>query len=398
MKILVLNAGSSSLKYQLIDINTEEVVAKGLCERIGIDGSFIKHSAQGKENLLLETPMPNHTVAIQLVLDKLVDEKYGAIKSMDEIGAVGHRIVHSAEDFNSSVILTDEVLRICENNTELAPLHQPANIAGVKACKAIMPNVKQVGVFDTAFHSTIPDYAYMYGLPREDYVKYRVRRYGFHGTSHQFVSEEAAKLAKKDIKDMKIITCHLGNGASITAVDHGKSVDTSMGFTPLEGLIMGTRSGDLDPAILQYLMKKHNMNIDEMTTYINKKSGMLGLSGLSSDFRDLTEGEHKDDKEVVLAVKAFSYRVKKYVGAYAAAMGGVDFVVFTGGIGEHTPSVRAMVMENMEFLGIELDKEANENAGKGIQVISKPSSKVMVAIIPTNEELVIARETYNLVK
>ncbi len=396
MKILVINAGSSSLKYQLIDTNTEEVIAKGLCERIGIDGK-LTHKASGKE-YVSDEPQPDHKAAIALVLKALVSPEHGAVKDMSEIGAVGHRMVHSGEDFNSSVVVTDEVLKICEANSELAPLHQPANLMGVKACQAIMPNTPMVLVFDTAFHSTMPEKAYLYGIPYDAYKKYKVRRYGFHGTSHFFVSREAAKFVRKDVSKLKIVTCHLGNGSSISAVDCGKSVDTSMGFTPLEGVPMGTRSGDVDPSVVEFLMGKMNMSANEVISYLNKKSGMLGLAG-ASDFRDLTKAEKEGDKQAILALDLFSYRVKKFVGAYAAAMGGIDVLVFTAGVGENTAEVRERVCKDMEFMGIVLDDKKNWNGERGItRDISAKKSKVKVLIVPTNEELVIARETLALVK
>lgn len=396
MKILVINAGSSSLKYQLIDMRDESVLAKGLCERIGLEGSMLTHK-NGKTEEVIKKPMPTHVEAIKLVLDALVNKDYGVIKSMDEISAVGHRVVHSAEDFNCSQLLTDDVMKVIKNNVELAPLHQPANIMGIEACKAVMPNAPMVAVFDTTFHSTMPDYAYMYGLPYEDYKNYRIRKYGFHGTSHMFITGEAEKILGK--KHYRLVVCHLGNGASISAVKDGKCIDTTMGLTPLEGLIMGTRCGDLDPAVIEYLMDKTGMNIHQATEYMNKKSGVLGISGVSSDFRDLLQAIADGNKRAKLALDMFSYRVKKYVGAYAAALGGLDMLVFTGGIGEHTPEVRGFVMDNMEFLGLEYDKKTNENPGRGNAVkISSDKSKVLAYIIPTNEELVIARETMKLVK
>ncbi|MBQ2712081.1 MAG: acetate kinase [Clostridia bacterium] len=397
MKILVINAGSSSLKYQLLDMETESVLAKGLCDRIGIEGSMLKHKKAGCDEVVIMKNMPSHTEAIAMVLDALVNAEYGVVSSMEEIGAVGHRMVHSGEDFNCSVLVNDEVMAICKNNTELAPLHQPANILGVEACRAVMPGVPMALVFDTAFHSTMPEKAYLYGIPYEAYKDYKVRRYGFHGASHMFVSQEAAKFLGKDVKDLKIVTCHLGNGSSITAVDGGKSVDTSMGFTPLEGVPMGTRSGDLDPAVLEYLMGKYNMNISEMLNYLNKKSGMAGVSGVSSDFRDLCAAAEAGNERAKLALDVFSYRVKKYVGAYAAAMDGLDVLVFTAGVGENTVEVREAVAGELTFFGVELDRELNANGVRGIiREISTPASKVRVLIVPTNEELVIARETLAL--
>ncbi len=395
MKILVINAGSSSLKYQLINMEDESVIAQGLCERIGIEGSLLTHkTAAGKVEI--SKPMPTHTEAISLVLNVLVDKEHGVIKSMDEISAVGHRVVHAAEDFDRSQLITDDVLKGIEHNIDLAPLHQPANILGIKACRKVMPKAPMVAVFDNTFHSTMPDYAYMYGVPYEDYKNYRVRKYGFHGTSHLFVSGEAEKiLGRKG----KIIVCHLGNGASISAVKDGKCIDTSMGLTPLEGLIMGTRCGDLDPAVLEYLADKKGMNIHEITTYLNKKSGVLGISGVSSDFRDLLAGIAAGNDRCRLALDMFSYRVLKYVGSYVAALGGLDLIAFTGGIGEHTPEVRSAVLDSLAFMGMKYDKEKNLNPGKGNAIkLSAPESSAMAYIIPTNEELVIARETLALIK
>ncbi len=399
MKILVINAGSSSLKYQLIDMTTEKVVAKGVCERIGIDGSMLTHKVPGHDDVVVKSPMPDHNEAIRLVLEALVDKKHGVVKNMSEIGAVGHRMVHSAEDFTESVLVTDKVMEVCRRNGELAPLHQPANLIGVEACQKAMPNVPMALVFDTAFHHTMPKKAYMYGLPYEYYTDYKVRRYGFHGTSHKFVSEEAAKLLGKDPKDVKIVTCHLGNGSSISAVDGGKCVDTSMGFTPLEGVPMGTRSGDIDPSVVEYLMAKTGKDVHEVLSICNKKSGMQGLSGVSSDFRDLTAAADAGNARAILALDVFGYTVKRYVGAYIAAMNGIDALVFTAGVGEHTPEVRSRVAGNMEYLGIKIDEEKNYGGERGaVRDISAPDSKVRVYIIPTNEELVIARETKALVE
>lgn len=395
MKILVINAGSSSLKYQLIDMENEAVMAKGLCERIGIEGSVLTH--KGKKEVKIEKTMPTHVEAIKLVLNSLINKDYGVIKSMDEISAVGHRVVHSAEDFNTSMKIDDNVMEVIKKNIDLAPLHQPANITGINACLEVMPNTPMVAVFDTTFHSSMPDYAYMYGLPYEDYKNYRIRKYGFHGTSHMFITGEAQKIMGR--KDFKLIVCHLGNGASVSAVDNGKCVDTSMGMTPLEGLIMGTRCGDIDPAVIEYLMDKTGMDIHKATNYLNKKSGVLGISGVSSDFRDLLEAMDKGNDRARLAIQMFGYRVRKYVGSYAAAMNGLDMLVFTGGIGEHTPMVRAFVMDGLKFMGLKYDSAKNENPGRGdICQLSEPSSTVKAYIIPTNEELVIARETLRLVK
>ncbi len=397
MKILVINAGSSSLKYQLIDMETEKAIAKGGCERIGLDGSFLKHN--GSKEVTITSPMPNHEAAIKLVLDALVSKEYGVISEMKEIDAVGHRIVHSGEDFDKSVLLTDEVIEICKNNTELAPLHQPANLTGISACKKVMPEgTPMVAVFDTAFHSTMPEKAYIYGIPYDDYKNYKVRRYGFHGSSHRFVSEEAAKYLGKDAKDLKIVTCHLGNGSSISAIDGGKSVDTSMSFTPLGGVPMGTRSGDLDPAIVEFLCKKHGFTVSECVNYLNKMSGVSGLSGVSSDFRDLSSAKAEGNHRAELALDVFTYSCKKYVGAYAAAMGGIDCLVFTAGIGEHDAYVRYEVAKNLEFMGVKVDEFKNNNLSDGINDITAEEGKVKVLVIPTNEELVIARDTKAIVE
>lgn len=399
MKILVINAGSSSLKYQLIDMDTEKVVAKGVCERIGIDGSLLTHKVPGRDDVVIKSPMPDHNEAIRLVLNALSDSKHGVVKNMNEIGAVGHRMVHSAEDFTESVLVSDKVMEICKLNGELAPLHQPANIIGVEACKKAMPNVPMALVFDTAFHHTMPKKAYMYGLPYEYYTDYKVRRYGFHGTSHKFVAAEAAKYLGKDPKDVKVVTCHLGNGSSISAVDGGKCVDTSMGFTPLEGVPMGTRCGDIDPSVIEYIMGKTGMNVHEALNVCNKKSGMQGLSGVSSDFRDLTAAADAGNERAILALDVFGYTVKRYVGAYIAAMNGIDALVFTAGVGEHTPEVRSRVAGNMDYLGIKIDEKKNYESIRGeVRDISAPDSRVKVLIIPTNEELVIARETKELVE
>ena len=398
MKILVINAGSSSLKYQLIDMATEKAIAKGGCERIGLDGSFCKHKANGKETVI-NAAMPTHKEAIKVVLDALVDKEHGAIKSMKEIDAVGHRIVHSGEVFNDSVLLTDDVMKTIESLSELAPLHQPANIIGVKACQAIMPDVPMVGVFDTAFHHTMPEKAYIYGIPYEAYTDYKIRRYGFHGTSHSFVSKETIKFANLDPKTAKVIVCHLGNGASISASIGGKCVDTSMGLTPLEGLIMGTRSGDLDPAILEFLCNHENLTISEMLNILNKKSGVLGMSGgISSDFRDLNAAANDGNEIAKVTLEAYAYRVAKYIGAYTAAMNGVDAITFTAGVGENAAWLRPMVAKYLGYLGVELDEAASEKACGVEGIISTPESKVKLCVIPTNEELAIARETLALVK
>ncbi len=396
MKILVVNAGSSSLKYQLIDMENEQAVAKGGCERIGLEGSFLKHKT-AKGETMIEKALPDHKVAVQLVLDTLTDAEWGVIGSMKEIDAVGHRVVHSAEDFNCSVLLTDDVMKICAANSELAPLHQPANITGIEACRAVMPDTPMVGVFDTAFHSTMPDYAYMYALPLEFYEKYKVRRYGFHGTSHKYVSALAAEYLNNP--DAKIITCHLGNGSSISAVKGGKCVDTSMGFTPLEGVPMGTRSGDLDPAVVEYLCGKLNKTVGEVLTILNKKSGVSGVSGVSSDFRDLRAAKDAGNDRARLALDLFTYRVKKYVGSYAAALGGADAIVFTAGIGENDADVRESVATGLEYMGAKLDPEKNRaRSGEPVREISAADSRVKILVIPTNEELVIARETREIVE
>lgn len=396
MKILVVNAGSSSLKYQLIDMENEQAVAKGGCERIGLEGSFLKHKT-AKGETVIEKALPDHKVAVQLVLDTLTDAEWGVIGSMKEIDAVGHRVVHSAEDFNCSVLLTDDVMKICAANSELAPLHQPANITGIEACRAVMPDTPMVGVFDTAFHSTMPDYAYMYALPLEFYEKYKVRRYGFHGTSHKYVSALAAEYLNNP--DAKIITCHLGNGSSISAVKGGKCVDTSMGFTPLEGVPMGTRSGDLDPAVVEYLCGKLNKTVGEVLTILNKKSGVSGVSGVSSDFRDLRAAKDAGNDRARLALDLFTYRVKKYVGSYASALGGADAIVFTAGIGENDADVRESVATGLEYMGAKLDPEKNRaRSGEPVREISAADSRVKILVIPTNEELVIARETREIVE
>lgn len=395
MNVLVINCGSSSLKFQLINSDTEEVLAKGLCERIGIDGR-LTYQPTGGEKEVNNLAMPTHTEAIQFVINALTNENTGVVKSLDEIGAVGHRMVHGGEKFASSVVITEEVKKAVAECNDLAPLHNPANLIGVNACQELMPNTPMVGVFDTAFHQTMPEKAYMYGLPYEYYEKYKVRRYGFHGTSHSFVSKRVAELAGVPYDQTKTIVCHLGNGASVSAVLNGKSVDTSMGLTPLEGLVMGTRSGDIDPAILEFIAKKENLDIEGLMNVLNKKSGVFGLSnGVSSDFRDLTAAAEEGQKPAKIALEVFAYRVAKYIGAYTAAMNGVDNIVFTAGIGENVCSVREEVCSYLGFLGIELDKEANAKRGEEI-MISTPESKVKVFVVPTNEELAIARETVAL--
>ena len=397
MNILVINCGSSSLKYQLINSDSEAVLAKGLCERIGIDGSLLTHTPKGKDKVKIETPMPNHKVAIQLVIDALANEEYGVIKSLDEIGAVGHRVVHGGEKFSASVVVTDEVIKAIEDVSDLAPLHNPANLLGIKSFQEIMPNVPMVVVFDTAFHQTMPEKAYLYGIPYEYYEKYKVRRYGFHGTSHDYVSNRAAELLGKKREDLKIIVCHLGNGASISAIDHGKCVDTSMGLTPLEGLIMGTRSGDIDPAICDFICQKEGITSAEMNNILNKKSGVLGMTGISSDFRDVEIAEAEGNERAKVALDAYNYKIVKYIGSYVAAMNGVDAIAFTAGVGENNKIGRAQIAEYLGYLGTEIDEEKNNVRGED-RIISKDGSKVALLCVPTNEELAIARQTVALVK
>ena len=395
MNVLVINCGSSSLKFQLINSDSEQVLAKGLCERIGIDGRLTYQPAGGEKEKS-DLAMPTHTEAIQFVIDALTNEKTGVVKSLDEIGAVGHRLVHGGEKFASSVVITDEVKKAVEECNDLAPLHNPANLIGVAACEKLMPGTPMVAVFDTAFHQTMPEKAYMYGLPYEYYEKYKVRRYGFHGTSHSFVSKRVAEIVGKPYNATKTIVCHLGNGASVSAVLNGESVDTSMGLTPLEGLVMGTRSGDIDPAIMEFIAKKENLDIAGIMNVLNKKSGVEGVSGVSSDFRDLEAAAKAGNKRAELAIDVFAYRVAKYVGAYTAAMNGVDNIVFTAGIGENCALVRTKVCSYLGYLGITIDEEANGKRGEEI-IISTPDSKVKVLVVPTNEELAIARETVALV-
>ena len=398
MNVLVINCGSSSLKFQLINAETEKVLAKGLCERIGIDGRLTYQPAGGEKEKS-DLAMPTHTEAIQFVIDALTNEKTGVVKSLDEIGAVGHRLVHGGEKFASSVVITDEVKKAVEECNDLAPLHNPANLIGVAACEKLMPGTPMVAVFDTAFHQTMPEKAYMYGLPYEYYEKYKVRRYGFHGTSHSFVSKETIKFADLDPKTAKVIVCHLGNGASISASIGGKCVDTSMGLTPLEGLIMGTRSGDLDPAIIEYLCNHENLTVSEMLNILNKKSGVLGMSGgISSDFRDLNAAANEGNEVAKVTLEAYAYRVAKYIGSYTAAMNGVDAITFTAGVGENAAWLRPMVCKYLGFLGVELDEAASQKACGVEGIISTPESKVKLCVIPTNEELAIARETLALVK
>jgi len=393
MKILVINAGSSSLKYQLIDMADESVILKGVCERITFTGGILTQKTFDGKECVIKQDMPSHKEAMELVLKAMLDPEKGALKSVDEISAVGHRVLHSAEDFKTSVVIDDEVIRICEKNAVFGPLHMPGNIACIKSCREVMKGVPMVAVFDTTFHSTMPAKAYMYGIPYEVYDEYKIRKYGFHGTSHKFVSEETAKLVGKDAK---MVICHLGNGSSISAVKDGKCQDTSMGFTPLEGLVMGTRSGDIDPAAVDYLREKLNLKPEEVVNYLNKKCGVLGVSGISSDLRDLEAATREGNERALLALEMLAYRVRKYVGSYIAVLGGVDAVVFTGGIGEHSPRIRRLVMENMEFCGAKFDNEKNEEYSSGIGYLNTEDSKVKIIVLPTNEELSIARETKEL--
>jgi acetate kinase len=397
MKILVINCGSSSLKYQFINMENEAVMAKGLVERIGIEGSILTHRPEGMDKVIIQQPMKDHTDAIKLVIEALVDEKHGVIKDMSEIGAVGHRVVHGGEKYSTSVLIDGNVMEALEECSKLAPLHNPPNLIGINACKELMPNTPMTAVFDTAFHQTMPKYSYLYALPYEMYEKYGIRKYGFHGTSHKFVSQQAAEMLGKDIKDVKIITCHLGNGASIAAVDGGKTVDTSMGFTPLEGLVMGTRCGDIDPAIVTFIENECDMSAAEVNNLMNKKSGVLGISGVSSDFRDIEDAAAEGNERAQLALDMFHYQVTKYIGAYAAVMGGVDAIVFTAGLGENSPEARYETTKSLEFLGVKVDAEKNNVRGKKVDV-SAEGSKVRVFVIPTNEELVIARDTKEIVE
>ncbi|MBO1263708.1 acetate kinase [Proteiniclasticum sp. SCR006] len=397
MKILVINCGSSSLKYQLIDMENENSLSTGLVERIGIEGSKLTQKVEGREKYVLTVPMKNHKDAIAHVIDTLLDEVQGVIKSSDEIGAVGHRVVHGGEKYSTSVIIDDEVMKDLEEFSVLAPLHNPPNIIGINACKELMPDTTMVAVFDTAFHQTMPEKAFLYGLPYELYKENHIRKYGFHGTSHKYVSQRAAEMLDKDLKDLKLITCHLGNGASVSAVRGGVSVDTSMGFTPLEGLLMGTRCGDIDPAIIPYLMDVKGYSYDEVNNIMNKKSGVLGLSGVSSDFRDIEDAAAEGNERAKLALDVFHYRVKKYIGYFMAAMNGVDAVIFTAGLGENAVETREEIISDMEWFGIELDREKNKVRGKE-RIVSTDDSKVKVIVIPTNEELMIARDTLSLVK
>ena len=399
MIILVINCGSSSIKYQLLDMKNDDVydvLAKGLVEKIGLETGCLQHTATGKDKYVIDLPIPDHKVGMKLVLDALTDADHGVLKSLDDIEAVGHRIVHGGEYFSSSALVNEDVMKKIEICCDFAPLHNPAHLLGIRAVQAVLPSVPQVGTFDTAFHQSIPPYAFMYGLPYEDYSKYRVRKYGAHGTSHQFVAEKGAKFAGLDVNNSRIITCHLGNGSSITAVLNGKSIDTSMGFTPLDGVVMGTRCGSIDPNIIPYLMKKDNLTPDQMTEIMNKKSGFLGISGVSSDARDLDARANAGDMRCKLALKMLTYGVIKYIGQFAAVMNGVDLIVFTGGIGEHNSRLRRRVCENFSYLGLKFDYEANTAFGEDA-MLSLPDSKVKVALITTDEEIVIARDTMHIV-
>ena len=396
MKVLVINCGSSSLKYQVLDMTNEELICKGLVERIGMEGSVISHTKTGMDKFVLEAPKKDHKDAIGHVIDALKDEEHGVVKDMSEIGAVGHRVVHAGEKFAHSVLITDEVIKALEECVELAPLHNPPNLLGIAACQELMPGTPMVGVFDTAFHQTMPPQSYIYAIPYEYYEKYGIRRYGFHGTSHKYVSERAAEMLNVNIEDLKIITCHLGNGASVSAIKRGKCIDTSMGLTPLEGLVMGTRSGDIDPAIVTYIREKENLEQGVANDILNKKSGMLGISGVSSDFRDIEAAAEEGNERAMLALKVFAQRVKFYIGGYIAEMNGVDAIVFTAGVGENDMGMRDIICNEMGNLGIKLDLVKNKVRGKEM-VISADDSKVKVLLIPTNEELMIARDTYNIV-
>ncbi|BAE84457.1 acetate kinase [Desulfitobacterium hafniense] len=397
MKILVINCGSSSLKYQLLDMDTQTPIAKGLVERIGLPGAVLTHRPADGEKEIITAEIPNHTIAIQLVLDALVNPEYGVVKSLEEIGSVGHRVVHGGEKFASSVLITDEVMQAIEECIELAPLHNPPNIAGIEACQKLMPGVPQVAVFDTAFHQTMPPHAYLYGLPYEFYEKYKIRKYGFHGTSHKYVSQRAAKLLNRPAEGLKLISCHLGNGSSITAIKDGKSIETSMGFTPLEGLMMGTRSGDLDPAIVSFIQQKENLSSDEVNDFLNKKCGVLGLSGVSSDFRDIEQARDQGNYRAALALDVFSHDVKKYIGSYAAVLNGADAIIFTAGLGENSAEMREAVVDGLQYLGAKLDLEKNKVRGKEAD-ISAPEATCRVLVIPTNEELMIALDTLDIIQ
>ena len=404
MIIFVVNCGSSSIKYQLLNMNGEQVLAKGLIERIGMEGSVLKHTPTGKYTVDISAEIPDHSVGIQMALDALTNEEYGVIDSMDEIDGghqvvvnpdAAHRVVHGGERFTDSVLISDDVLNGIEACAEIAPLHNPPNLYGIKACMRLMYNTPQVAVFDTAFHQTMPKVAYLYGLPYEMYVKYGLRRYGFHRTSHKYVAQQAAEMMGEHMSDLRFITCHLGNGASIAAIKYGKSIDTSMGYTPLEGLVMGTRSGEIDPAIIPFLMEKENMNAQQIDDYLNRRSGILGISGLSSDFRDLESAANRGDERSQLAIDIFAYKVKKYIGGYVAAMGGVDAIIFTAGLGENSPFMRDKICNGLEYLGTRIDPELNKLRGKQMEISIK-RARVKIFVIPTNEELVIARDTLNI--
>ncbi len=396
MKVLVINCGSSSLKYQVLDMTNETLLAKGLVERIGLAGSMIAHEKVGQDKFKLEVPMKDHKDAIGHVLEALLDKDHGVVANMDEIGAVGHRVVHAGEKYASSVMITEDVIKALEECTELAPLHNPPNLLGISACKELMPNTPMVGVFDTAFHQTMPPESYIYAIPYEYYEKYRIRRYGFHGTSHKYVAERAAEIIGKPFDKIKIITCHLGNGASVAAIENGKCIDTSMGFTPLEGLVMGTRSGDIDPAIVSFIAQKEGVALDDVNNVLNKKSGMMGISGISSDFRDIEKAAEEGNERAKLALKVFAHSVKFYIGGYMAEMNGADAIVFTAGVGENDIGMRDMICAEMECLGIELCANCNDIRGKEA-IISTDTSKVKVLLVPTNEELMIARDTLEIV-
>ncbi len=399
MKILVLNCGSSSIKYQLYDISVEPtMLAKGLLERIGMNVSNLKHSPVGKDSYKVSQEVQDHQVGIQLILETLMHSNYGVIKNVNEIVAVGHRVVHGGENFSSSVLITSDVKLAIKKNCDLAPLHNPANLKGILSMEKVLPDIPQIAVFDTSFHQTMPQHAYLYGIPYEYYKYRKIRRYGFHGTSHKYVAEKACQILNKRIADTKIITCHLGNGASVSAIKYGKSIDTSMGFTPVEGLIMGTRSGDLDLGIMLYLMEKENLNLQEANDIINRKSGMLGISGISYDMRDIEDAAQKGNERAKLSLEMYNYRVKKYIGAYSAAMNGVDLIIFTGGIGENSDIIRAGICKELEYLGVEFDEKINENLRGVDKVISKENSKTTVMIVTTNEELVIAQDTFRIAK
>ena len=397
MKVLVINCGSSSLKYQVLDMTDESLLAKGLVERIGMDGSVINHTKVGEDTIVNEVPMKDHKEAIAQVLAAIQDKDHGVVSDMSEIGAVGHRVVHAGEKYAESVVINDTVMKALEECIEIAPLHNPPNLSGIEACRALMPTTPMVAVFDTAFHQTMPPESYIYAIPYEYYQKYKIRRYGFHGTSHKYVSQRAADMLNVNINDLKLITCHLGNGASVTAIKHGRVIDTSMGFTPLEGLVMGTRSGDLDPAIVSYIKEKEGLDDAGVNNILNKKSGVLGVSGVSSDFRDIEAAVEEGNERAALALRMFAHRVRFYIGAYIAEMNGVDAIVFTAGVGENDISMREIICSNLGNLGIKLDPIKNKVRGRDT-IISTDDSKVSLLLIPTNEELMIARDTYNLVQ